>query len=63
MNRQIRELEENIEKVLNASAVPMECKRIILENCMIKCEIRANEHISQESITEEGEMENVTELE
>lgn len=62
MNRQIRELEDNLVAVLNASQVPYECKRVVLDNLMMKCEIKAIEEMSKETITEKGEMEDVTEL-
>ena len=62
MNRQIIELENSLVATLNASQVPYECKRVILENLMIKCELKATEEMARETITEKGEMENVTEL-
>ena len=62
MNKPIRELEDNLVAVLNASQVPYECKRVVLENLMIKCELKAVEEMANETITEKGEMENGTEL-
>lgn len=62
MNKPIRELEDNLVAVINASQVPFECKRVILENLMMKCELKAVEEMANETITEKGEMENVTEL-
>ena len=58
MNRQIKELEQNIVNVLNSSSLPYECKRVVLENLMLKCEMEALKEIAQESITEEGELDN-----
>lgn len=57
MNRQIRNLEENIVNVLNGSQLPYECKRVVLENLMLKCEMEAIKDIAQEPITEKGELE------
>lgn len=63
MNRKIRELENSIADSLNASDVPMECKRLILENLMLKCEDKANAHIQNElPITEKGDLEDVSKL-
>lgn len=62
MDRMIRELEDNIASSLNNSPVPMECKRLILENLMLKCEDKANAHILSDSITEKGELEDESEL-
>ena len=59
MNKKIRELEDNLASVLNSSDIPIECKRIILENLMIKCEAKANDRIQEEisgPITEEGDL-------
>lgn len=58
MNRQIRNLEENIVNALNESQLPYECKRVVLENLMLKCEMEAIKDIAQEPITEKGELEN-----
>lgn len=63
MNKPIKELEDNLVAVLNASQVPFECKRVVLENLMIKCELKAIEEMANETITEKGEMENGPELE
>ena len=62
MNKQIRELEDNLVNTLNASQVPVECKRVILENLMMKCEIKSFESALSETITEKGELDNGTEL-
>lgn len=62
MDRIIRELEESIASALNNSPVPMECKRLILENLMLKCEDKANAHILNDSITEKGELDDGAEL-
>ena len=62
MNKQIRELEEEIVNTLNASPLPYECKRIVLENLMLKCEMEVVKEIAQETITEKGELDNGTEL-
>lgn len=62
MNKQIRELEDNLVAVLNTSQVPYECKRVVLENLMIKCELKAIEEMANEKITEKGELDNGTEL-
>ena len=62
MNKQIRELEDNLVNTLNASQVPIECKRVILENLMMKCEIKSFESALSETITEKGELDNGTEL-
>jgi hypothetical protein len=62
MNKQIRELEDNLVAVINASQVPYECKRVVLENLMIKCELKAFEEMATETITEKGELDNGTEL-
>lgn len=62
MNKQIRELEDNLVAVINASQVPYECKRVVLENLMIKCELKAIEETANETITEKGELDNGTEL-
>lgn len=57
MNRQIRELEQNIVDILNVSQLPYECKRVVLENLMLKCEMEAIKEIAQEPITEKGALE------
>lgn len=62
MNKQIRELEDSLVNTLNASQVPIECKRVILENLMMKCEIKSFENILSETITEKGELEDESEL-
>ncbi len=62
MNRQIRELEDSLVNTLNASQVPIECKRVILENLMMKCEIKSFENTLSETITEKGELEDESEL-
>ena len=62
MNKPIRELEDNLVAVINASQVPFECKRVILENLMMKCELKAVEEMANETITEKGELDNGTEL-
>lgn len=62
MNKQIRELEDNLVAVINASQVPYECKRVVLENLMIKCELKAIEETATETVTEKGELDNGTEL-
>lgn len=62
MDRMIRELEENIASSLNNSPVPMECKRLILENLMLKCEDKANAYILSDSITEKGDLEDGSKL-
>ena len=62
MNKPIKELEDNLVAVLNASQVPYECKRVVLENLMIKCELKAIEEMAHETITEKGELDNGTEL-
>lgn len=56
MNRQIRELEQNIVDILNVSQLPYECKRVVLENLMLKCEMEAIKDIAQEPIVEKGEL-------
>lgn len=62
MNKPIRELEDNLVAVLNASQVHFECKRVVLENLMMKCELKAIEEMANETITEKGELDNGTEL-
>lgn len=62
MNKQIRELEDSLVNTLNASQVPIECKRVILENLMMKCEIKSFENTLSETITEKGELEDESEL-
>lgn len=62
MNKQIRELEDNLVAVINTSQVPYECKRVVLENLMIKCELKAIEEMATETVTEKGELDNGTEL-
>jgi len=62
MNKPIKELEDNLVAVINASQVPFECKRVILENLMIKCELKAFEEMANETITEKGELEDGSKL-
>lgn len=62
MNRQIRELEDSLVNTLNASQVPIECKRVILENLMMKCEIKSFENTLSETVTEKGDLEDVSKL-
>lgn len=62
MNKQIRELEDSLVNTLNTSQVPIECKRVILENLMMKCEIKSFENTLSETITEKGELEDESEL-
>lgn len=62
MNKQIRELEDSLVNTLNASQVPIECKRVILENLMMKCEIKSFENTLSETVTEKGELEDESEL-
>ena len=58
MNKQIRELEDSLVNNLNASQVPIECKRVIFENLMMKCEFKSFESTLNETITEKGELDN-----
>lgn len=62
MNREIRQLEDNLLEVLNNSPVPVECKRVILALLSTKCEIQANEIIRTEAVTEKGDLEDESEL-
>lgn len=59
MNLKIRRLEEDIVAILNDSDVPMEAKRLVVQNILNVVENNANEIIKQElsqPITEYGEM-------
>lgn len=59
MNREIRQLEDNLITVLNSSGIPIEAKRYVLLNVLNLVEKEANKAIYAEmnqSITEEGEL-------
>lgn len=60
MNLKIRRLEEDIVAILNDSDVPMEAKRLVVQNILNVVENNANEiikqELSQQPITEYGEM-------
>lgn len=59
MNLKIRRLEEDIVAILNDSDIPIEAKRLVLQNILDVVENNANEIIKQElsqPITEYGEM-------
>ena len=59
MNLKIRMLEENIVAILNDSDIPIEAKRLVLQNILNVVENNANEIIKRElsqPITEYGEM-------
>lgn len=65
MNTEIRQLQDSLLDVLNSSNAPLEAKRILLCLLAKDCELKSNALIQQEmneTITEKGEMENVTEL-
>ena len=61
-NSEIRNFETDLINVLNAYDFPFEFKRVMLEKLAMKCEREADKAIIGETITEKGEMENVTEL-
>jgi hypothetical protein len=59
MNLKIRRLEEDIVAILNDSDIPIEAKRLVLQNILNVVENNANEIIKRElsqPITEYGEM-------
>lgn len=61
MDRELRELNNQLVNVLNKSRVPAECKRVMLLMLAKECELQANENISQEikqkeTIIEKGDM-------
>ena len=57
MNREIRQLEEDLVAVLNASDLPAEVKRLVVGNIYCLVEKKADEAIVEENrpITEYGE--------
>ena len=58
MNRQIRQLEDDIISVLNGYDLPIEVKRLVLVNVCNLAEKEADKAISSEIIVEHGELEN-----
>jgi len=59
MDFEIRQLQENLLEILNASAAPIEAKRLLLALLAKDCELKANALMQQaqrEAITEEGEL-------
>lgn len=59
MNKEIRQLEDNLITVLNSSEIPIEAKRYVLLNVLNLVEKEANKAIYAEMnqpITEEGEL-------
>lgn len=48
MNGQIRALEDALLTLINATEIPIEAKRLILENLLIKVTNKANEIIAEE---------------
>ena len=66
MNHEIRELQNNLLQVLNASNAPIEAKRLLLCLLAKDSELKANaiiqEELAEQTITEKGELDNGTEL-
>ena len=61
MNREIRQLGDDLINVLNSSNVPVEAKRLVVLNIVSLLEKEADRAILaeiKETITERGEMEN-----
>ena len=59
MNLKIRKLEEDLISVLNSSDIPIEAKRLVVQNILNIIENKADKTIMQElsqPITEYGEM-------
>ena len=58
MNRQIRQLEDDIISVLNGYDLPIEVKRLVLANVCHLAEKEADKAIMSEVVIEHGELEN-----
>ena len=61
-NSEIRNFEHDLVNVLNAYSFPYDFKRVMLEKLAKQCEHEADKEIMGETIIEEGEMTNGSEL-